>query len=63
MKRFSGDQIVGFPQEAGSGLPVKELCRRHGFSVDSYLWRSKFGGMTASGAKRLLELDTRETGH
>ena len=36
---------------------MKELCRRHGFSEASYyLWRSKFGGMTVSDAKRLKEL-------
>jgi putative transposase len=38
--------------------PVKELCRKHGFSEASYyLWRSKFGGMSVSDAKRLKELE------
>ena len=42
-----------------AGLPVKDLCRRHGFSEASYyLWRSKFGGMSVSDAKRLKELET-----
>ncbi|RBD89798.1 transposase, partial [Xanthomonas oryzae] len=28
-------------------MPIKDLCRRHGFSEASYyLWRSKFGGMS-----------------
>ena len=41
---------------------MKELCRRHGFSEASYyLWRSKFGGMTVSEAKRLKELETENT--
>ena len=40
-------------------MPIKELCRRHGFSEAScYLWRSKFGGMTVPDAKRLKELET-----
>ena len=57
-KRFSEAQIIGFLQEAETGLPVKQLCRRHGFSEASYyLWRSKFGGMSVSDAKRLKELD------
>ena len=44
----------GFLREAESGLPVAELCRRHGFSEASYyLWRNKFGGMSVSDAKRL----------
>ena len=56
-KRFTEAQIIGFLREAEAGLPVKELCRRHGFSEASYyLWRSKFGGMNVSDAKRLKEL-------
>ena len=58
-KRFSEEQIIGFLREAEAGLPVKELCRRHGFSEASYyLWRSKFGGMSVPDAKRLKELET-----
>ncbi|QKV55729.1 IS3 family transposase [Comamonas antarctica] len=58
-KRYSEEQIIGFLREAESGLPVAELCRRHGFSEASYyLWRNKFGGMTVSDAKRLKELET-----
>ena len=56
-KRFSEGQIIGFLREADAGIPVKDLCRQHGFSEASYhLWRSKFGGMTVSDAKRLKEL-------
>jgi putative transposase len=40
-------------------VAVKDLCRRHGFSEASYyLWRSKFGGMDVSDAKRLKVLET-----
>ena len=61
-KRFSEEQIIGFLREAEAGLPVAELCRRHGFSEGSYyLWRSKFGGMSVSDAKRLKELETENT--
>lgn len=57
-KRFSEEQIIGFLREADRGVPVKELCRRHGFSDASYyLWRSKFGGMDVSDAKRLKTLE------
>lgn len=57
-KRFSEEQIIGFLREADAGIPVKDLCRRHGFSEASYyLWRSKFGGMSVSEAKRLKELE------
>ena len=57
-KRFSEEQIIGFLKEAEGGVPVKELCRKHGFSDASfYLWRSKFGGMDVSDAKRLKTLE------
>lgn len=61
-KRFSEEQIIVFLREADAGLPVKELCRRHGFSEASYyLWRSKFGGMSIPEAKRLKELEVENT--
>ena len=57
-KRFSEEQIIGFLREADKGVAVKELCRKHGFSEASYyLWRSKFGGMDVSDAKRLKVLE------
>lgn len=57
-KRFTEEQIIGFLREAEKGLPVAELCRRHGFSEASYyLWRNKFGGMSVSDARRLKELE------
>ena len=57
-KRFTEEQIIGFLREAEAGMPVKELCRKHGFSDASYyLWRSKFGGMDVSDAKRLKALE------
>ena len=61
-KRFTEEQIIGFLREADAGMPVKELCRKHGFSEASYyLWRSKFGGMSVPDAKRLKELETENT--
>jgi len=57
-KRFSEEQIIGFLQEADKGVAIKELCRKHGFSEASYyLWRSKYGGMDVSDAKRLKALE------
>ena len=57
-KRFTEEQIIGFLREADRGVAVKELCRKHGFSEASYyLWRSKFGGMDVSDAKRLKALE------
>lgn len=57
-KRYSEEQIIRFLKEADSGVGIKELCRRHGFSEASYyLWRAKFGGMEVSDAKRLKALE------
>lgn len=57
-KRFSEEQIIGLLQQAETGVAVKELCRRHGFSDASfYNWRAKFGGMSVPDAKRLKELE------
>lgn len=56
-KRFSEEQIIGFLKEADVGMPVVELCRKHGFSDASYYkWKAKFGGMEVSDAKRLRAL-------
>ena len=61
-KRFTEEQIIGFLKEADAGMPVKDLCRRHGFSEASYyLWRSKFGGMDVADAKRLKALEAENT--
>ena len=58
-KRFSEEQIIGFLRDGDTGIAVKDLCRKHGFSAASYyLWKSKFGGMSVSDAKRLRELET-----
>ena len=57
-KRFTEQQIIGFLKEAEAGLPVKELCRKHGFSDAAfYGWRTKFGGLQVNEAKRLRELE------
>jgi putative transposase len=57
--RFTEEQIIGFLRQAEAGIPIKEVCRNGGFSdVTFYKWRSKFGGMEASEAQRLRELET-----
>lgn len=58
-KRFNEAQIIGVLQEQESGAKVSELCRRHGISEATfYNWKSKYGGMTVSEAKRLKALET-----
>jgi putative transposase len=56
--RFSEEQIIGFIKEVEAGMPVADLCRKHGFSDASfYKWRAKFGGMDVSEARRLRDLE------
>ena len=58
-RRFSDEQIIGVLKEHEAGANVDELCRRHGVSSATfYTWRKKYGGMEASDAKRLRELET-----
>jgi putative transposase len=56
--RFLEEQIIGFLKQADAGMPIKELCRKGGFSdATFYKWRAKFGGMDVSDAKRLKVLE------
>ncbi len=57
--RFTDEQIIGFLKQAEGGMPVKELCCPGGFSdATFYKWRAKFGGMQASEATRLREIES-----
>ena len=56
--RFSETQIVAILKEADAGLKVDEICRKHGVSSATYYkWKSKYGGMDVSDAKRLKALE------
>lgn len=56
--RFSEEQIIGILKEHDSGAKTSDLCRRHGMSPATfYKWKSKFGGMDVSDAKRLRGLE------
>lgn len=56
--RFSEEQIIGILKEHESGIPVADLCRKHGVSDASiYKWKAKYGGMEISEAKRLRALE------
>jgi putative transposase len=60
--QFTEQRIIGFLQRAEAGVPVKELCRKHGFSdATLYHWRPKFGGLQVNEAKRLRELEVENT--
>ena len=57
-KRYTEEQIIRVLKEAESGMTVKEICRIHGMSENTfYKWRAKYGGMEVNEAKRLRELE------
>jgi len=57
-KRFTEEQIIGVLKEHEAGIKAAEICRRLGVSEQTlYRWKSKYGGMTVSEARRLRELE------
>lgn len=56
--RFSEEQIIAILREQEAGSATADVCRRHGISQPTfYKWKSKFGGMDVSDAKRLKALE------
>jgi putative transposase len=56
--RFTEEQIIGVLKEHAAGLSAVELCRKHGVSEPTfYKWRSRYGGMEISDARRLKTLE------
>ena len=56
--RYSEGQIIAVLKEQQAGIPVAELCRKHGISdATFYTWRKKYGGMEVSDARRLRSLE------
>ena len=57
-KRFTEEQIIGILNEAEQAGNIREVCRLHNITEQTfYRWRTKFGGMDVSEAKRLKELE------
>lgn len=55
---FTQEQIIGVLKEHQAGAVAADLCRKHGSSdATFYKWRSKYGGMEVSDAKRLRGLE------
>jgi putative transposase len=57
-KRFTEEQIIGVLREHELGANTADLCRKHGISEATfYNWKSKFGGLDVSEARRLKQLE------
>ena len=64
--RFNEEQIIAILKESEAGVETGDLCRRHGITRASfYRWKSKYGGMDKSEARRLrtLEEENRQLKH
>lgn len=60
--RFTEEQIIGVLKEHQAGLGAAELCRKHGISPATfYQWRSRYGGLEVSEARRLRSLEEENT--
>lgn len=58
-KRYTEEQIIGALKRNEAGSSVEDICRDLGIATGTfYNWRSKYGGMEVSEAKRLKELET-----
>ena len=57
-KRFTEEQIIGILKESEAGAKKQEICQKHGISEHTfYRWRSKYGGMQVSEARKLKGLE------
>lgn len=60
--RFSEEQVIAILKEQESGVATADVCRRHGISSATfYKWKSKFGGLEVSEARRLRALEDENT--
>jgi putative transposase len=58
--RFTEEQIIGVLREHEAGARTVDLARKHGVSEATlYNWKTKYGGLEVSEAKRLNSLRTR----
>lgn len=56
--RFTEEQIIGILKEHEAGAKTADLCRKHGVSQATFFkWKSKFGGMDVSDARKLKALE------
>ena len=56
--RFTEEQIIAILREQETGVPVADLCRKHGLSSPTfYKWKAKYGGLDVSEARRLKALE------
>lgn len=56
--RFNEEQIIGILREQEAGTKTADVCRKHGISSATfYKWKSRYGGLDVSDARRLKTLE------
>ena len=56
--RFTEEQVIKVLKGHAAGLSASEVCRKYGISdATFYKWRSRYGGMEVSDARRLKALE------
>jgi putative transposase len=56
-RRFNAEQITGFLHQAELGVPIKDICRKHGFTEQTYYrWKRQYAGMGVSEVRELNEV-------
>lgn len=60
--RFTEQQIAFALQQAESGTPVEEVCRKLGISEGTfYRWKKVYGGLMPSEVRKLRHLEEENT--
>jgi putative transposase len=58
-KRFTEEQVIGILREAEGGIQIRDVCRRHNITEQTFFrWRRRYGGLEVSDARRLKVLET-----
>lgn len=57
-KRFTEEEVIGILREAESGVQIREVCRRHNITEQTFFrWRRRYGGLEVPDARRLKVLE------
>ena len=61
-RRYNPEEITGFLHQVDLGIPVKDLCRKHGFTEQTYYrWRKQYTGMGTAEVRELQEMRKENT--
>jgi len=56
--RFTEEQIIGVLKEVEGGRKIRDVCRGHGISEQTYhRWKAKYGGLGITEARRIKQLE------